>query len=218
MFQVGSGCLLSWWVHWVICGNFGAGPWNGAEPYAVHFLWDTRHANQEWILQHWLWAWRTCKLPHCIVGLWALKRPYVHGGVLDEPLLHWLGKTWVCCKLRLGSAGTVGLGCGGICFVVWSSPKQSVHFMELLALPVNMLIGDESIFDQVRAFFVLPFDGMTCHKQPTHSLQICGNSPWWLTLGAEMDGIQTSTIDSLDLDTKRGSAHLIVNTWMPWAA
>ena len=45
----------------------------------------------------------------------------MHGGVLDEPLLHWLGKTWVCCKLCLESVGTVGLGCGEIGFVVWSS-------------------------------------------------------------------------------------------------
>jgi len=48
--------------------------------------------------------------------------------------------------------------------------------MEVLALPVNMLIRDESIFDQVRVYLVLLFNGMTCHKQPTHSLQICGNS------------------------------------------
>ena len=55
----------------------------------------------------------------------------------------------------------------------------------------------------------LPFNGMLCHKQPTHSLQICGNSQWWLILGAEMDGIPRSTIDPLDLDTKQQ-----VHTWL----
>ena len=94
----------------------------------------------------------------------------MNGGVLGEPLLHWLGKNGYAVSRAWGQLEGVG---GGIGFVVWSSLK---HFMEVLALPVNMLIRDEPISDQVRVFLGLPFNGMSCHKQPTHSLQICGNS------------------------------------------